>query len=153
VASAPAEPPKDLSLEQVQQAWPQVFGSMRTALGPRRQALFREATPGLVEGSTLELWVPGHLSFHLEQLQGDQEVLDLVANTVASVLGARPGVRFAARPDGAPAGSAPAPEAAPSDDPLPDKDSLEEAPDNVLDPASLLADLGAEVIEDVKYDR
>jgi hypothetical protein len=106
-----------------------------------------------VHDGVLELWVPGHLSFHLEQLRGDEEVKDLVAAAVAGVLGSHPVVRFAARPaDGATSAS---PTSAPEfdelgDDRLPDKDDLADASDTA-DPTSLLADLGAEVIEDIRY--
>lgn len=140
----------ELTLEAVQAAWPQVFGSMRQALGPRRQALFREALPGAVHDGILELWVPGHLEFHLEQLRGDDEVQQLVADRVADLLGGRPSVRFEARPDGATPTAAAAPEID-DDEPLPDKHTLEEAP--AEDATALLAELGGEVIEDVTYDR
>lgn len=142
-------PATDLTLEAVQGVWPQVFGSMRQALGPRRQALFREALPGAVHDGILELWVPEHLAFHLEQLRSDDEVQRLVADRVADLLGGRPVVRFEARPGGEVA-AAPSAEVA-DDEPLPDKNALAEAPDE--DATDLLAELGGEVIEDVTYDR
>lgn len=150
---APVAAPFTTTLEELEKAWPQIFGALRAGLGPRRQALFREAVPGAVHDGVLELWVPGHLSFHLEQLRSDEEVKDLVAAAVAGVLGGHPVVRFAARPaDGATSASTTsAPETDElGDDPLPDKDDLADASDTA-DPTSLLADLGAEVIEDIRY--
>lgn len=138
------------SIAEVEAVWPQVFGALRPALGPRRQALFREALPGAVDDGIVELWVPQHLSFHLEQLAADDEVKRLVADQLATHLGARPGVRFAPR-DGV--GAAAPAETDDTDAPLPDKESLEEAPPESLDASSLLAELGGEVIEDVTYDR
>lgn len=140
------------SIGDVEAVWPQVFGALRSALGPRRQALFREALPGTVEDGIVELWVPQHLSFHLEQLAADDEVKGLVADQLGSLLGGRPGVRFAARDGASPAATA-APSEGDPDEPLPDKDSMEEAPADSLDASSLLVELGGEVIEDVTYDR
>ncbi|MEX1288462.1 MAG: DNA polymerase III subunit gamma/tau [Acidimicrobiia bacterium] len=154
----PAEPAPEpgrlaATLGDVQQVWPQVFGALRQRLGPRRQALFREAMPGAVGEGILELWLPSHLEFHLEQLQGDDEVRHLVAEEIGRHLDGVPTVRFAARPDDGTAGPMDrGPDEADDTEPLPDKEQLEEAPDDAHDPTALLAELGGEVIEDVTYD-
>jgi hypothetical protein len=153
-AESPPEPGRlQASLADVQRVWPQVFGALRQRLGPRRQALFREAMPGAVHEGILELWLPSHLEFHLEQLQGDEEVRRLVAQEIGRHLDGAPTVRFAPRPEDGSAGAVDrGSEEAEDTEPLPDKERLAEAPDDALDPTALLAELGGEVIEDVTYD-
>ncbi len=131
--------PGTVTLDALQQIWPALVARVREELGSRRQALFREATPGRVEGTTVFLEVPSHLTFHLEQLTADPQVGVAVAARAGELLHADVSVQFEA------AGT-------PQRDPEPeifDKDQLVEADTTPDDPVSLVADiLGGEVIDE-----
>jgi len=127
-----------VSLSRVQEIWPSLYGSLRQVLTPRRWALFREATPGAVEGSRLLLDVAQ--DFHLEGLQTDPVVAALIATQAGDLLGSTIEVQF--RKTGA---STPAPEEEVELDP----ERLFEAPAEAVDPTALLQrELGATVVED-----
>jgi DNA polymerase-3 subunit gamma/tau len=127
-----------LTFERVQEVWPSVFGGMRDLLGPRRWALFRETTPGGVEGSTILLNV-GH-DFHLEALRQDPAVTALVATRAGDLLGIEVTIDF--RSTSQPAAEEELPEL--------DKDSLFDGPESPSDPVDLLKQtLGATVVEEV----
>lgn len=131
-------PAIDVSFEQLQKIWPGLFGSLRDILGARRWALFREAVPAAVEGSTVILEVAHE--FHLKSLQEDDAVARIVATKAGDLLGTPVKIQFRTRP-----GSPDATEEAG----LADASQLEERPDADADPASLLAaELGAEVVEE-----
>ncbi|MBT8217106.1 MAG: DNA polymerase III subunit gamma/tau, partial [Acidimicrobiia bacterium] len=76
-SATPSAPMKEemaaavLSMKAVENAWPALIGKVREAVGPRRYALLKEATPGTAEGEKLVLHLPPHLTFHLESLQED----------------------------------------------------------------------------------
>jgi hypothetical protein len=145
VATVPtAEPIADLTIGQFESVWPALVAGVRDDLGPRRQALFREASPGSVEGSTVTLFLPDHLSFHLEQLQDDQMVKQVVEARAAELLGGSVRVLFRSG-SGAEPGSPPVEE-----DVVPSKDQLLEAPTSANDPDALVEGLlGGQVIEEI----
>ena len=132
-----AQASSPLTFEQVQGVWPPLFGSLRDLLGARRWAVFREAVPNRVEGTTIVLAVP-HL-FHLEQLAADQAVARVVATKAGDLLGIPVDVRFEAA-EGVVAPESEVDLAA---------EQLFDAPAVEADPTRLLIDeLGAEVIEE-----
>ena len=137
------QPPTPADLDRI---WPQLMAGVRESLGYRRAALFRDAIPGGVEGFTLVFTVPA--AFHLEQLSTDAELKRYLAELAAGLLGGRVSVSFRAA-DGSKV--APHSESAedPESEPLPDKESLIEAPAATTDAFSLLEEtLGARVIEE-----
>ena len=140
------------TMADLERIWPQLVAGVRDELGARREALFREAMPGGVEGSALVLTVPASMGFHLEQLLSDEKLTSYVTSRASELLGGTVTVGF--RPsDGSTTvrqTRAAADEEADSEtDPLPDKDSLLEAPATGTDPLSLLEDaFGATVVED-----
>ncbi len=148
VAAAAEEQPliEGLTSSQFEAVWPALVGAVRDELGPRRQALFREASPGGVEGSTAVLVLPEHLSFHLEQLRGDDLVKRIVESKAADLLGGAVRIEFRA-------GGAQDAEGQAESQPLPDKNQLLEAPDASTDPDALVEGLlGGQVVEEVGSD-
>ena len=143
VAASPREPITGLTLDAVQSAWPEVVARIRDEAGPRRFALFREVRPAEVSDVTIVLEIPASLPFHLARL-GEDDALNVIAVRVfGDVLGG--GVRLAYR-----SGSATEPATALRPDPLraPDRDTLSEAGEGAIDPATLMADLlDGEVVE------
>ena len=139
---APPLPPIDgLTLEAVQTAWPAAVARIREEAGMRRFALFREARPAEVTGSTIMLEVPENLPFHLAQLSEDDSLNATAVRVLGEVLGG--GVRLAYR-----GGSAPV--VVPHVDPLraPDQETLSDPTAGGVDPAALMADLlDGEVVE------
>ena len=92
------------------------------------------------------LEIPANLPFHLDQLQSDARLGEVVAEALEDLVGGR--LRLEYRSSG---GQAPAdPPAAPARPPeaaeaVPDKDDLEEAPETSDDPLSIVQEiLGAE---------
>ncbi|HLT97807.1 MAG TPA: DNA polymerase III subunit gamma/tau [Acidimicrobiia bacterium] len=144
-AEEPPSPPPSgpaLSFDRVQEVWPGLFGGLRDVLGSRRWALFREVTPGRVEGGTIVLHVP-HV-FHLEQLKDDPAVAKVVATKAGDLLGQAVDIRFAS-PDGDVT-----PTAGQSVEEIDlASEQLFEGPAEDVDPTELLAkELGAEVVDD-----
>ena len=135
------------TLSDLERIWPQLVAGVRDDLGARREALFREAMPGSVEGETLVLTVPESMGFHLEQLRVDDSLSGYVAERASDLLGGRVTVDFRATGDGDTDGG---PVSAPSEpEEIPNKDSLMEAPAEGDDPISLLEDaFGATVVEE-----
>lgn len=139
VDESPAKVPSpdvDVSLEQLKAIWPGLFGSLREVLGARRWAFFREAVPAAVDGNAIVLEV-AH-DFHLQSLQEDDDVANIVGARASELLKAPVQVRFALRDGG-------------SDESDADIDitQLEERPAEKMDPMSLLSsELGAEVVEE-----
>ena len=145
-AVATLEAVGDLNLGQFESVWPALVAGVRDDLGPRRQALFREASPGSVQGSVVTLHLPDHLSFHLEQLQSDELVKAVVEARAAELLGGSIRIQFRSggRPDGHSVSSDADPET------LPDKNQLLEAPSGATDPDALVEGLlGGQVIEEI----
>ena len=143
------QPVGDLTLSQFESVWPALVAGVRDDLGPRRQALFREASPGSVEGSTVTLHLPNHLSFHLEQLQSDELVKNIVEGRAAELLGGSVKIQF--RSGGRPGDLSLSSE--PDSEPTPDKHQLLEAPAGTTDPDALVEGLlGGQVIEEIVDD-
>ncbi len=148
-AVVPVEAVGNLTLSQFESVWPALVAGVRDDLGPRRQALFREASPGSVDGSTVTLHLPDHLSFHLEQLQTDELVREVVEARAAELLGGSIRIQFRSgshTEDGA--------SSSPSEsEMLPDKQQLLEAPAVATDPDALVEGLlGGQMIEEVVTD-
>ena len=142
--SAPPDSGREVAFLDLQSAWPALVAGVRDILGSRKYALFREASPGAVEGSTLIMHLPEHRSFHLQQLKSDPTVAAIVATKASDLLGAQVTVEFRAAGDSEPT---PVPDEAPM---IPDKDDLAEAPAEGTDPTSLMSEfLGAEVVDEV----
>ncbi len=139
--SAGEEPPiEGLTIDAFESVWPALVGSVRDELGPRRLAMFREASPGHVEGSTVVLVIPEHLAFHLAQINADPEVSRIVAGRASELLGGSVDIVFR---------SAAAPAREPEEMRAPDKDDLPEGSPET-DPAALVEGLlGGQVIEDL----
>ena len=145
----PLEAASNLTLSQFESAWPALVAGVRDDLGPRRQALFREASPGSVDGSTVTLHLPDHLSFHLEQLQSDELVREVVEARAAELLGGSIRIQFRSgiQTDG---GDSSSPN---ESEMLPDKHQLLEAPAVATDPDALVEGLlGGQMIEEVVKD-
>jgi DNA polymerase-3 subunit gamma/tau len=143
-AEAGADPITDLTIGQFESVWPALVAGVRDDLGPRRQALFREASPGTVDGSTVTLVLPDHLSFHLEQLQGDDLVRQVVEARAAELLGGSVRVQFRSGTGGD------ADALSSEEDALPRKDQMLEAPAAADDPDALVEGLlGGQVIEEI----
>jgi hypothetical protein len=133
-------PELDVSLEQLNNVWPGLFGSLRDVLGARRWAYFREAVPAAVDGSTIVLEV-AH-DFHYQSLESDDAVTSIVATRASDLLGSQVRVRFRLKEGGS------GPRKVDTDEQI-DLDQLEERPQSTTDPTELLAsELGAEVVDD-----
>jgi hypothetical protein len=142
------EPLGELTLGQFESVWPALVAGVRDDLGPRRQALFREASPGSVQGSTVTLYLPDHLSFHLAQLQDDEMVREVIEARAAELLGGSIRIQFRSGSGGA---------ASPADpdeaDVVPEKNQLLDAPSGLTDPDALVEGLlGGQVIEEIVKD-
>jgi DNA polymerase-3 subunit gamma/tau len=102
-AEAPeAEAPmaEGVTLESVELVWPALVARVRDDTGPRRHALFREATPiAVTEPATIVLGVPAHLPFHLEQLRADLELQGIALGVASELLGGRVSFEFEAADD------------------------------------------------------
>ena len=138
------------TMADLERIWPQLVAGVRENLGARREALFREAMPGSVEGSTLVLTVPASMGFHLEQLKDDGSLGVYITERASSLLGGSVIIDF--RSSGASGLGVLAPVPDPvevGEVPIPDKDTLMEAPADGTDPLSLLEDaFGATVVDD-----
>ncbi len=138
--SATLPPPDALTIEEFEAVWPALVGSVRDELGPRRLAMFREASPGHVEGTTVVLLIPEHLAFHLAQINGDPSIARTVADRASELIGGSIQVVF--RSAGAPAEDG-------NEERAPDKHDLEEG-STATDPTALVEGLlGGQVIDDL----
>lgn len=141
----PQGPPASVDLERI---WPQLVAGVMRDMTVRRGALLREAIPGGVEGSTLVFLLPAGHDYHLETLSSDLKLHRYLTELAGKLLGVD--VRVSFRAVDAPAAhrnAAPIEERAP--EPLPDKETLPEAPDNITDPQALLEEMfGAWVVEE-----
>lgn len=146
VAGRDGAPTGDVDLAAFKRIWPALSARVKGELGNRRHALFREARPGLVDGSTLVIHVPSHLGFHLEQMVSDPQFAAAVSAEASSLLGGPVTARFVA--DNANQAS-PVELAVDDDDEEEiDKDRMAESGE-VDDPVGLVEDLlGGEVIEE-----
>ena len=126
--------------------WPQLVAGVRDEMGVVRGALFRDAIPGGVEGSTLVFTIPAGLDFHLQKLSSDRGLHSYLADLAERLLGKRVEVSFRAAEDRT---RGPVPIAGLPMEPLPDKESLPEAPPTSTDALSLLEKtFGATVVEE-----
>ena len=137
------QPPTSADLDRI---WPQLVAGVRDEMGQVRAALFRDAIPRGVENSTLVFTIPAGLDFHLQRLSSDQQLHRYLAGLAERLLGRRVEVSFRAA-------DSPTPDPATSrewaTEPLPDKESLAEAPPTNTDALSLLRErLGARVVEE-----
>jgi DNA polymerase-3 subunit gamma/tau len=163
-ATAAAEPPElplpeaapappiaalvDLDLATFEAAWPAIVAQVRDRAGPRRHALLKEAEPVAVESGRVVCEVPGHLPFHLEQLQADAELNATVVSLATEILGGSVGVEYRAAGGVAPVESAP-PEAETETRAPAKEEMLEDGAARAEAPEDLIADLlGGEVVSD-----
>ena len=127
--------------------WPQLVAGVREKMGVIKFALFRDAIPGGVEGSTLVFTIPAGMNYHMEKLSSDPELSGYLAGLAESLLGRRVSVAFRAADAPLPTSRVTGEEAGP--EPLPDRETLMEAPAEATDALSLLEEtLGATVIEE-----
>ncbi len=134
----------EIDLTAFKNIWPALSAQVKDELGNRRHALFREARPGLVDGSVLVIHVPGHLGFHLEQMISDPQFAAAVSASASALLGGTVTARFAA--DNADQNTPTSPEPDERDEVV-DKDRMAEAAPS--DPVALVEDLlGGEVIDE-----
>jgi len=125
----------DITLDSFLTAWPAIMAEIRETVGPRRQALLREASPRDLQGSTVVFEVASHMHFHLEQLKADSGIADAIADATDQRLGSRLSVSFRSA-------DAPAPEMNPDLEPVPNKDDLLDADDDeAVDPVAVVADI------------
>jgi DNA polymerase III subunit gamma/tau len=130
-----------VDVDELIEKWPIVVARVREEAGPRRFALFREATPDRAEGSVLTLTVPG--PFHRDQLTEDDILRGVVTGVLSDVVGSAVTVRYEAG-DGTPAL-----EAADTEESAPNKDEFIESSDGAIDPTALVVDLlDGEVVSD-----
>ncbi|KAA3640722.1 MAG: hypothetical protein DWP92_02480, partial [Armatimonadetes bacterium] len=123
-----------VTLESFLTAWPAIMAEIRETVGPRRQALLREASPRDLQGSTVMFEVASHMHFHLEQLKADNGIAAAIADATDQRLGSRLSVSF--RSADAPA------EVTPELELVPDKDDLVNADDDdAVDPVAVVADI------------
>jgi DNA polymerase-3 subunit gamma/tau len=138
-------PPASIGLSDLERIWPQLFSVVNEELGPRRQALFREASPGSVENGVVRLFVPGHQTFHINQLQADTTVKNLIKQALSRLLGANFEVEFGAH------ASAPALEVVEDADPFDELIDDEAAPP-VSHEDMLATELGAVFVEEISRE-
>ncbi|MGI9648486.1 MAG: DNA polymerase III subunit gamma/tau [Acidimicrobiia bacterium] len=137
----------DLTMNAVESAWPALVGKVREAVGPRRYALLKEATPGRAESDKLVLHVPPHLTFHLESLQEDAALREVVEMAASDLLGGRVHVSYQPGPDGG--GAAVVQQAIPETPArAPAPGELVDESAGGIDPTKLVEDiLGGEVVD------
>ncbi|MEZ5175232.1 MAG: DNA polymerase III subunit gamma/tau [Acidimicrobiia bacterium] len=122
-----------IDLEAFLEAWPAIMADIRDAVGPRRQALLREAAPRHQEGSTIVFEVAAHMHFHLEQLKADRDIAAAITTATRQHLGADITVAFRSA-DAEPVLT----ESLPLE--VPDKDDLISADeDGAVDPVAVVA--------------
>ncbi|MCY4368371.1 MAG: DNA polymerase III subunit gamma/tau [bacterium] len=149
-ASGPAqaqtgEPPTPADFDRI---WPRLVAGVREEMGVIRGALFRDAIPGGVEGSTLIFAVPAGLDYHLQKLSSDPDLHGYLAGLAGRLLGTPVTVSFRAA-DHPVSGQEPETTQEGPPEPLPDKESLPEAPADSMDPLSLLEEtFGARLVEE-----
>ena len=135
-----AEP---LTIADFKKAWPAIMADIRHEIGPRRQALLREAAPTSIDGAVVMFEVAEHMHFHLEQLKADAEVTPAIVRACNQHLGRTIGVAF--RSADAPTEVEPH-----EDDRAPDKDDLLSADDDeAVDPVDVVMEiLDGQIVEE-----
>jgi DNA polymerase-3 subunit gamma/tau len=145
VAARAGRPGAVFDMAAVDEKWPAVVAAVRDEAGPRRFAMFREARPAGVEGSTLVLEVPAQMPFHLDALSEDDRINAILARVLSEALGGAVAVRYKAA-EGMPEQPRSLPEEPRR---APDRDTLDLAGGGAIDPAALIVDLlGGEVVEE-----
>jgi DNA polymerase-3 subunit gamma/tau len=132
-----------LTIADFKKAWPAIMADIRHEIGPRRQALLREAAPTSIDGSVVMFEVAEHMHFHLEQLKADAEVTPAIVRACAQHLGRTIGVAFSSA-------AAPAAVVAEEDNRAPDKDELLSADDDeAVDPVNVVMEiLDGQIVEE-----
>jgi hypothetical protein len=134
-------PSPTVSIEAFEKAWPAMMAEIRQDVGPRRQALLREASPHSVEGGVVIFEVAAHMHFHLEQLKTDTDIAKAIGSAATNHLGSSVKVVFRSA-------DAPLVVAAAEPERAPDKDDLLEASPDAVDPVAVVVDiLDGKVIE------
>jgi DNA polymerase III subunit gamma/tau len=130
-----APPEAELTIAAFQKAWPAVMADIRNTIGPRRQALLREASPTAIDQSSVIFEVASHMHFHLEQLKNDTEITEAIVTACQAHLGVAISVVFR---------SADAPPVVSTEDTetAPDKDDLRSADDDeAIDPVNVVVNM------------
>ena len=145
-ASHVAPPPEllvDLDLASFEAIWPALVARVRDEAGPRRHAWLKEATPVSAEAGKVVLEVPGHLTFHLEQLRADLELSEIVRSIATGLLDGGIDLTFVA-------GSGNGDAAIEEPTRAPDKDDMAKSDDgHDEDPTALVVEaLGGEVVSE-----
>ena len=139
------QPPTSADLDRI---WPQLVAGVRDEMGVIRGALFRDAIPGGVENSTLVFTIPAGLDFHFQKLSSDGNLHRYLAELAEKLLGRPIEVSFRTAEDPT-SDQDPGRIEEPLIEPLPDKETLAEAPSTNTDTLLLLEEtLGARVIEE-----
>ena len=127
--------------------WPRLVAGVSNDMGKRRGALFRDAIPGGVEGSTLIFSFPAGHDFHLKEMSSDTELHRYLADLAGKLLGV--GVTVSFRSADAPVrGGDPVTIAPASPEPPPEETHLAEKP-ATTDPQTLLEEtFGAWVVHE-----
>jgi DNA polymerase-3 subunit gamma/tau len=137
----------DLTMQAVEAVWPALVGKVREAVGPRRYALLKEAAPGTAESDKLVLHVPSHLTFHLESLQEDAALREVVEMAASDLLGGRVRIDYQPGPE---AGGGAVVQQSITDPPAraPAPADLVGESEGGIDPTKLVEDiLGGEVVD------
>ncbi len=132
---APVESENELTIATFRTAWPAIMADIRHTIGPRRQALLREASPSDVERSQVVFEVASHMHFHLEQLKSDTEITTAIVAATREHIGSEITVVFR---------SADAASTQDEEDTerAPDKDELRSADDDeAIDPVDVVVDI------------
>jgi len=137
-----------LTMQAVEAAWPALVGKVREAVGPRRYALLKEASPGTADADRLVLHVPSHLTFHLESLQEDAALREVVEMAASDLLGGRVRIAYEPEPDAAGEALQQSMPDAPVRPDIPAPGDLVGEADGGIDPTKLVEDiLGGEVVD------
>jgi DNA polymerase-3 subunit gamma/tau len=140
-AETPTAAVSAVSFDAFEKAWPVMMAEIRQDVGPRRQALLREASPRSVDGAVVVFEVAAHMHFHLEQLKADAEIAAAISSAATKHLGSPVQVVFRSA-------DAPPPVVEADPERAPDKDDLLEASADAVDPVAVVVDiLDGKVIE------
>lgn len=132
---APVEPESELTIATFRTAWPAIMADIRHTIGPRRQALLREASPSDVEHSRVVFEVASHMHFHLEQLKNDSEIATAIVTATREHIGSEITVVFRSA-------DAAATQVEDDTERAPDKDELRSADDDeAIDPVDVVVDI------------
>jgi DNA polymerase-3 subunit gamma/tau len=154
-SAATTPPVGSLDVATVKRAWPAILAEFKK-VKPSRSQLFN-GTEAEIAGETLVVEFPAEQAFSMGLAQ-DGDTLGLLRRSIAAVLGAEPSVEFRlGRGGGSSRQSAsvpdPAPEPSAPDVPVERQLAADATPPDSSDlEALVIAELGAEVVEDVTPD-